>query len=103
MKLIFVAFVSFITAILTVESSVRQGFIPDFIGSLTSNLQNTNMNTKSNPTYTCVYSGLWCSCYTNNQGGCSVGCSPNAYHTLYNQTACPRLQNFMLAGFTLSK
>ena len=52
--------------------------------------------------FTCTYSGLWCSCYTNNRGGCSVGCSPNAYLTLYNQTGCPQRENFFLAGVSIS-
>jgi hypothetical protein len=53
-----------------------------------------------NMRFTCTYSGLWCSCYTNNQGGCSVGCSPNAYLTLHNQTGCPQRKNFFLAGMS---
>ena len=57
-------------------------------------------------TYDCTYAGLWCSCYTNNKGGCSggcsVGCSPSTYKTLYNQTSCPQIEDFILAGFKIS-
>ena len=50
--------------------------------------------------YNCTYVGLWCSCYTKNNGGCSVGCSPNIYKTLYNQPDCPQISDLTLAGFS---
>lgn len=52
--------------------------------------------------FTCTYGGLWCACYSNNRGGCTVGCSPSIYQTLYNQTGCPQKEQFFLVGMELS-
>ena len=52
-------------------------------------------------TFTCEYAGLWCSCYTNDRNGCTVSCSPTIYKKIYNQTSCPPLDNFVLAGFSV--
>ena len=92
MRLLFVTLVSFITALFTVNASIQNGILTNVA------YQYLYPNT---PLYTCVYSGLWCSCYSNNNGGCSVGCSPSAYYTLHNKTSCPQMEDFMLAGFTL--
>lgn len=51
--------------------------------------------------FSCTYGGLWCECYTNNRGGCSVGCSPGIYQTWENQTGCPQRENFFLVGMEL--
>ena len=52
--------------------------------------------------FSCTYGGLWCECYTNNRGGCSVGCSPGIYQTWHNQSGCPQRENFFLVGMELS-
>lgn len=64
-------------------------------------LQNYEVSTELRPikSFTCVYSTLWCTCFSNNRGGCTVGCSPNTFQTLYNQTHCPEVDNYVLAGF----
>ena len=49
--------------------------------------------------YECNYAGLSCGCYSNNQGGCQVSCSPAIYFKTYNQTECATKDNFILAGF----
>jgi len=48
--------------------------------------------------YNCHYAQLACGCYSK-YGGCGVTCSPTYSYTLYNQTSCPKLQNYFLAGF----
>ena len=93
MRLVFVALVSFLTALLTVNSSIQNGILTNIAESYIYSPVTL---------YNCDYSGMWCSCYTNNRGGCSVGCSPNTYFVLYNQTSCPQVENFVLSGFTLS-
>ena len=85
--------VSFITAALTLQAALKNGFI--------STNENTDLIVKQN-LYECSYAGLSCGCYTNNQGGCQVSCSPTAYFKMYNQTECIEKDNFVLAGFTLS-
>ena len=56
---------------------------------------------QGNLRFSCTYGGLWCECYTNNRGGCSVGCSPGIYQTWHNQTGCPQRENFFLVGMEL--
>lgn len=90
MKLITIAFISFITASITFDTALKNGFIL---------YQSENLKTIK---YNCNYAGMWCSCQTHNNGGCSLGCSPNIYRTLYNQTSCPQLDYLILAGFTVS-
>ena len=51
--------------------------------------------------FDCHYAKLWCSCRTNYQGGCEVGCSPNTYFTLHNQTSCNKLNDYVLSSFTI--
>lgn len=95
-----VAVVSFITMALTLQACLKNGLID-------LNLDNDDGNDEESNElaifkfhrYTCTYAGMWCSCYANNRGGCSVGCSPNVYRILYNQTDCPQLDNLILAGF----
>ena len=99
-----IALLSFVIASLTLQATLKNGFI-DF--STTSFLPVEKTPTKlylAPPppnTYTCHYAGMWCTCFANNNGGCSVGCSPNVYKTLFNQTSCPQLSSFILAGFNL--
>ena len=85
-----VALVSFITAALTLQAALKNGLI--------SLEENTDLIVKQN-LYECSYAGLSCGCYTNNQGGCQVSCSPTAYFKVYNQTECEEKDNFVLAGF----
>lgn len=58
-----------------------------------------NVSEKMAKNYTCEYAGLWCTCYLNGKNGCSVSCSPTIRKKVYNQTSCPPLENFVLAGF----
>ena len=43
--------------------------------------------------YNCHYAQLACGCYSK-YGGCGVKCSPTYSYTLFNQTNCPKLQNY---------
>jgi hypothetical protein len=98
MRLVVVALVSFIVSLMTMDASLKNGYISNFLDNYTQ----TNGQTMNTQTFNCVYSSLHCACYSNNGGGCSVGCSPQRYFSLYNQTSCPQLKNFMLSGFSLS-
>ena len=92
------ATIAFISASLTLQTALKNGFIDFSPNSQVATLQPRQLT----PLYTCHYAGMWCTCFANNQGGCSVGCSPNVYKTRYNQTSCPTLSNFILAGFNLA-
>ena len=83
------ALVSFLTAALTLQAALKNGLI---------SYENTDLIVKQN-LYECSYAGLSCGCYSNNQGGCQVSCSPAAYLKVYNQTECVMRDDFMLAGF----
>ena len=92
MKLLSVALVSFITAALTLQATLKNGFL-GFDDTYNRDFPVKNL-------YNCSYAGLSCGCFfINNQGGCSISCRPTVYKVLYNQTSCPKLNNFILAGF----
>jgi hypothetical protein len=95
-----VAVIAFITASLTLQTALKNGFIDLSTNTSLVNVPTTILRSPA-PVYTCHYAGMWCTCFTNNHGGCSVGCSPNVYKTRYNQTSCPQLTSFILAGFNL--
>ena len=82
--------VCFITAAITLQAALKNGLIQ---------MDETALIVKQN-LYECSYAGLSCGCYTNNQGGCQVSCSPTAYFKMYNQTECSKKEDFVLAGFT---
>lgn len=95
--------IAFISASLTLQTALKNGFIDlSSTSSLTTFPMPRVQPLPSTPLYTCHYAGMWCTCFANNQGGCSVGCSPNVYKTIVNQTSCPQLSNFILAGFNVA-
>ena len=95
-----IATIAFISASLTLQTALKNGFIDFYPNSQLATLSPCVQPSTS--LYTCHYAGMWCTCFANNQGGCSVGCSPNVYKTRYNQTSCPTVSNFILAGFNLA-
>lgn len=87
------ALVSFITASLTLQAALKNGFIYEYSDEIV---------VKTPTLYNCNYAGMWCSCYSNHQGGCDLSCDPNIYKVLHNQTSCPEIPNLILAGFTVN-
>lgn len=91
--------VAFIAASLTLQGALNNGFIN--FNTTWSNEVGQYSPLVPSHLYNCHYAGLWCTCYTNNRGGCTVGCNPNIYKTVVNQTSCPQVSDFILAGFDL--
>ena len=94
-----VTLISFIIASLTLQAALNTGMIN--LNMYSNETAVAFPSTTSSQRFVCHYAGMWCSCYANSRGGCAVSCSPNVYKVLYNQTDCPQLLNFILAGFTV--
>ena len=101
MKPLTVAIISFITMAITLQACLKNGFIDLNFNDSKNFKKSVELVVLKTNRYKCTYAGLWCACYTNNRGGCSVGCCPNTYKILYNQSECFPLDNFVLSGFNL--
>jgi hypothetical protein len=91
-----VTLISFIFAALTIDVKSQKSFVKEYTENFPKIINNYFNNF---PLYKCTYSTLWCGCYTINNNGCEVGCSPTKIIVLRNQTQCVNIKNYVLSGF----